>query len=140
MMRDTGQLGDKAAGDGIYTATVPLITPGQQKLHLVARSATFQRETTRDITVAAPTRHATPLPPVAKASPKHRAAPVAPHRRVDPEVNLPWLIGGFLVFNLTIGAGIGAVLWWRGRRARASDAMVVAAAVPPASAAKVQDE
>ena len=123
MMRDTGQLGDKTAGDGIYTATVPLITPGQQKLHLVARSATFQRETTRDITVAAPARHATLPPAVAKASPKHRGAPVAPHRAVEQGVNLPWLIGGFLLFNLTIGAGIGAVLWWRGRHTGASDAM-----------------
>lgn len=137
MMRDTGQLGDKTANDGIYTATVPLITPGQQKLHLVARSATFQRETTRDITVAVPARVVTPLPPAVKASPKHQATPAVPPRVVEPGVNIGWLISGFLLFNLLIGAGVGAVLWWRGRRTstgKVASVVTAAPSVPPAPA------
>lgn len=138
MMRDTGQLGDKTANDGIYTATVPLITPGQQKLHLVARSATFQREITRDITVAAPAHVAAP-PPVTPA-PRHRVAPARLPRPIETDVSVGWLVGGFLLFNLLIGAGIGTVVWWRGRRASPGKAAAAATAAPPAPPAPAEDE
>lgn len=130
IMRDTGQLGDKVANDGIYTATVPVITLGQQKLHLVAKSATFQRETTRDITVSeAPAMaHAAPeipaVPPaVAKpvvkkaASPEPEAVPKSPMPVEEKGLSMAWVLGGFVLFNLLVGGGFVLFIWWRRRRA-----------------------
>ncbi len=126
IMRDTGQLGDKVANDGIYTATVPLITLGQQKLHLVAKSATFQRETTRDITVSeAPAAAPVVQPAVAKPVVKHaptpapEAAPAAPKPAEEKGLSMAWMLGGFVLFNLLVGGGVVLVLWWRRRRAAA---------------------
>jgi Mg-chelatase subunit ChlD len=132
IMRDTGQLGDKVANDGIYTATVPLITLGQQKLHLVARSATFQRETTRDINVSeAPAlAHAAPEAPVAQpavvkpvvkhaAPPKSGAAPKPPMPVEEKSLSMAWVLSGFVLFNLLVGSGVVLFIWWR-RRRRAS--------------------
>ena len=123
IMRDTGQLGDKVANDGIYTATVPLITLGQQKLHLIAKSATFQRETTRDITVAetpvaAPAAQPAVVKPVVKhaALPAPVAAPKPPAPVEEKGLSMAWVLGGFVLVNLLIGGGVILVLWWRRRR------------------------
>ncbi len=128
-MRDTGTLGDKVMGDGIYTATIPLITPGQQKLHLVARSATFERETTRDINVleAPPATRVAPPPavpepgkkPVTAAKPK---APVQPAVTNDKPIekegpSIVRVLIGFVLFNLAVGGGVVLFIWWRRRRA-----------------------
>ncbi len=129
IMRDTGQLGDKVANDGVYTATVPLITQGQQKLHLVAKSATFQRETTRDITVseapvvaaAAPVVQPAVAKPVVKhaAAPEPEAAPTAPKPAEEKALSMTWVLGGFVLFNLLIGGGVVLFIWWRRRRSGA---------------------
>ncbi len=126
IMRDTGQLGDKVPNDGIYTATVPLITIGQQKLHLVAKSATFQRETTRDITVieppavvpAAPAAQPAVAKPVVKhaAPPEPVAVPKTPPPVEEKGLSMAWLLGGFVLFNLLVAGGVILVLWWRRRR------------------------
>jgi len=132
IMRDTGQLGDKVANDGVYTATVPLITQGQQKLHLVAKSATFQRETTRDITVseapvvapAAPVVQPAVAKPVVKhaAVPEPEAAPTAPKPAEEKVLSMTWILGGFVLFNLLIGGGVVLFIWWRRRRSGAPTA------------------
>ena len=129
IMRDTGQLGDKVANDGVYTATVPLITQGQQKLHLVAKSATFQRETTRDITVseapaAAPVVQPAVAKPVVKqaAAPEPEAAPTAPKPVEEKGLSMTWVLGGFVLFNLLIGGGVVLFIWWRRRRSGAPPA------------------
>ncbi len=118
--------------DGIYTATVPMITPGQQKLHLVAKSATFQRETTRDVNVVeGPVVAPAPPPPPPEAQPvvakpvvKH-AAPPAPVAAPAPPMpveekgpSLVWVLGGFVLFNLLVGGGVVLFIWWRRYRAR----------------------
>lgn len=129
IMRDSGQLGDKVPNDGIYTATVPMITLGQQKLHLVAKSATFQRETTRDINVVeGPVMAPAPPPPpviqpVVKPVVKHAAAPApvavpappAPVENKGPSLIL--VLGGFVLFNLLVGGGVVLFIWWRRRGA-----------------------
>lgn len=130
IMRDTGQLGDRKANDGIYTATVPLIALGQQKLHLVAKSATFQRETTRDITVAealaaAQATKPAEIKPEVKpeikpaAPPEPVAVPKAPPPVEEEGPSMAWVLGGFVLFNLLVGGGVVLVLWWRRRRAAA---------------------
>ncbi|OYW05156.1 MAG: hypothetical protein B7X11_02165, partial [Acidobacteria bacterium 37-65-4] len=127
IMRDTGQLGDKLANDGIYTATVPLITLGQQKLTLIAKSATFQRETTRDITVieTPSVSHAPPVtvvvshvvkpPRVVSAHAEKAQAQAKPVAKNA--LSLGWAMAGFLLVNLLIAAIVVLVIWWRRRRA-----------------------
>ncbi len=136
IMRDTGQLGDKVANDGIYTATVPLITLGQQKLRLIAKSATFARETTRDIDVveAPVVAHAVaevpaaPPPDVIKpvvkqvAAPEPAAVPKTPTPVAEKSPSMGWVLGGFVLFNVLVGSVVVLVLWRRRRPVAAAPA------------------
>lgn len=134
MMRDTGQLGDKKLGDGIYTGTALMISPGPQKLRLIAKSATFERETLRNINVLEPP----PPPPVVAPAKPVQAAPVkvAPKapvhdqpKPVEKSLSMVWVLAGFVVFNVLVGGIVILVIWLRRRRADAKSAAATTVAV-----------
>ncbi|MHB8550627.1 MAG: vWA domain-containing protein [Acidiferrobacterales bacterium] len=129
-------------GDGIYSARVPLLKAGLDKITFIAKGRTFERETVRYVYVsptpaplpaalqpvavllpaAAPAR---PLPPAAARSvpavvPPHAApSPAAPARR-SPSL---WLVFGiFALFNLVSAGIIMLVMALRQPRASVQEA------------------
>jgi len=126
-MRDTGQLGDKQEGDGIYTGTALMINSGTQKLHLIAKSATFERETLRTIKVLAPPPAAAPVKPVrpapAPAKPKAPDKPLHDHHKpVEKGLSTVWVLIGFVTFNVLVGSIVILVVLVRKWRADAKAA------------------
>ena len=122
-MLDTGEVGDRVAGDGIHTNLLTFRKPGDHNLRVIARSPTFERSRSAYFKVTEPTE---PLPepepvvepePVPEPTPEPESEPQtlpeeAPLSEPEEEGrNLAKALGLFFGFNLLLIL-IGGGTWW----------------------------
>lgn len=133
-MLDLGEVGDRAAGDGIHTNLLTFRKPGDHNLRVIARSPTFERSRSAYFKVQAP---AEPLPqaeaalepepvpePVPEATPESEPEveePAVPPPLLEeellldapdePDSKLGVILGVFLGVNLVLVL-IGGGIWW----------------------------
>lgn len=152
-LADTGQNGDRAAGDGVFANVLSFAQPGQYQVRAIAKNANFQREKSLIVDVVepnvgaavsaqkpateAPAAEPAPEPPAeAKpeaehAKPEQPAVPEAGKEEEKSGLNLGLIVSLFVLVNLLIGAGVGGFIFWRRRKA---------ATAAPAADAEDEDE